>query len=551
MNNYIDFVFENGVALLEYENTLPLVSALNAVRAVKERKNERRVIAVIGSGSLRDTINTLNITFGYNFMDADKLMYIRKNCRIQFTYSDEQGEASPESAIQVLYAAIEADNDDIVNMRIHLMCDALKNADAMLVFSTNGMSTRIDWDNENALIDFAFIVTNALSALSGVEKLFLSETASKLFGSERVALVLANANLLNATDYEAVTKYIDEYMKRIFNGEVSVFCDSDDALKEFYEKTVVPNTDNYYAVTTDKVARLGAEAIINSFNEFKKRLNVSEQDIHKAIEDINSRKVQFEEKADALCHMTDIFIEGNVKAPLLSEMRSYSERLEKTALEGVKNVVSKTILNERINNYFKSAWSHFFDEQMLAIREMFDAEAKNIEAQVKIDTEELFACYDRNISGLLKERLQQDVFRGTLTYGDGLDNPLKMSTVLLIASIPLAFVGLPLAVISAVSSVFTKKQERQTAQRDLEELEQKNVENVGDHYLKICSEEVDLRFNAAAASLKQEIRDAYKNLIDNIFDDLNALRKSDAERERQMGFAVSFENEILPKLNGQ
>jgi putative intracellular protease/amidase len=539
MQDYMDIVLTKGTELLEQTNTLPLVRALNAVREAKARANARRAVAFIGFNNLRDTANALNAALGHPFLEADRLLFVRKECRITFTYTEEAAENNTRD----LYSALEAEGDTAVVRTLACNCNALKTADATVLFLPGGNAANFDMHTLNAQFDFAFVVTSALAALNENEKQFLTETAQPVIGGNRVALALADVDLISMDDLTAINEHANKVLNRVFQTKIPLLCDGSDELKAF-AGALLTDLDNYYSHTVKQVTRLGAAAVRESFDEFKTRVSISAEEIRTAIATLNERKANFGQKAEALCHMAQIFIEGNVKVPLLNEMRSYNEQIKEKAFTGIENMKGKAIEKESLNNQldenFKTAWVRFFNAQAATIKELFEDEAKHIEAQIKIDTDELFNGFRPDVLKLMNADTAAPAFSGTAKDIDGLKKPLNLSNLLVFATVPLVFINLPVAIFTAVSAFLLKKRDKFMARDDMQAFSQARINDIGDGYYNAYAAEIEGNMAEATASLKQSITGAYKHLVDNALSNLHALQRSEAERGEQQKFIDTF-----------
>ncbi|MPM06350.1 hypothetical protein SDC9_52649 [bioreactor metagenome] len=548
MKNDADYILKRGLVLLEKINPVWLVNSVNSLKTALERRSS--AIAVIGIGSLKDTVNVLNITFGYHFLDADRLAYVHKPCRIQFVHAPEE-ESLPEESIKKLYAALEANSDGAVNMVVGVPCDSVRDCAALLLFSPRS-GPGIDWERENALFDYALFVTNTHAALDIEERTFLGEIGAKLIGTRRLALALANSGFVTADDYQQVVASAEKFLQRTLGSGVLIVADSDDELTALYEKELLPKLREHYDDTVSQIAGLNTKMILETISDAKKRFGVNSDEINRAVFQLERRKDLFAQKAESLCAMAAAFVEGGVKAPLLREMADYSQRLRETAVKGARKLDSLEEAAQSIESYFRTSWEHFLREQLPAVRDMFEEEAGYIERQVRADIGELFESIDDFLfqfgpytDHFAACRISRDpVFPGCdFTEYLGERKPVKTSMLMIAATIPLAVTNFPMALVAVATSFGMRNQEKRLERERQAASVEQMVEEAEDYFVREMRCDMDNQFDAGLEQLRGSIRQAYARMIDSALKSLEELRASLDDLHEKMRFIDAFQAE--------
>lgn len=550
MNNNPEFILERGAVLIDNLNPLRLIGSINALKTIRERK--RRTVAVIGLSNLKDTANILNIAFGYHFLDADRMACVGRPCRIHFTHTGNI-ETLPEETLRDLYAALESSLDETVDIRVELPCSAVDDIDALLLFSPYG-GTGIDWERENSLFDYALFVTNAIAALSITERFFLSTIGGNLIGGQRLALALANSVFVSADDYKCLLESSNGFMERTFKGKMPILSDTDDELKAYFDKCIAAEIQQHYSSAIEQIVDRNSRIILETIADAKEHFSVDQLSITNDINELEKRRGEFAQKAEALCGMAGAFIDGSVKSPLLREINEYSEGLTRTALKGARNLMSAEEAAQSIEAYFSAAWEYFLSEQMPVVRDMFEEEAKHIERQLRSDTKALFSGLDCSVfqaesTKIAKMSAAEAVLRGQ----DYLSmNPerkaINASTLMLTAMVPLAFLNFPMAIAAAAASFGMRKYEKIKAKEQLGNSIKRMVDGVAECSCRAVQQAIDDEFAIGKKDLNETIKGAYARMIDSTLDSLKQLRDSLDDLRDKMRFVTEFEAETADKL---
>jgi len=550
----VNFVLDEGAALLDQTNSIPLGNALRSLQSVKTKRNEKRTIAVIGLSNLKDTVNVLNTAFGYRFLDADRLAYVRKNIAIRFSHDTTASVEDIDVALQKLYSKLEADTNESVNAQIILPCDALEKADALLLFSEKIEDGDL-WEAENAEFDFAFFAVNALGAFSINEKAFISKIASPIIGKKRLAIAVANTGFVSADDYKILRDSINAILRQSFESLPDIFADSSDELYTFWEKKLIPNIAQYHKISCDQILGVCVTRIIDTLSEVKKLIDVDSKQIDEAIETLKGKETDVREKSESLCHMAQIFINGNVKSPLINSMREYNGNIIANIFDGLNNAQNVRDTADKLPDFVSSAWNHFFSEQLPCINDMFDDEAERIKKQLKTDEQDVFTEVSTKVFGIVSDEKFSDILFSpfNLVYVTSKEHTTmsKVSSLLLVGSIPLAFVSLPIAVISAVCSFGIKRFHRKSDSQEII-IGSEEKREISLYANEICEEliaEVGLKLDEATEALKSTITETYKKMLGAGIASLNALRSSSSEMAEKRQFVLDFERKFVEYQN--
>lgn len=544
MKNDPGFILERGTGLLDKLNSIPLINSMHSLETVLQRS--RPAVAVIGIRSLKDLVNVLNITFGYHFLDADRLTYVQKPCRVRFCFSEQ--ETTAEESAEKLCAMLAADSDCGVSLSVSVPCDTIRNCDVLLLFAPQG-NVGIDWELENAQFDYALFVTNAHAALDMEERTFFENIGARLIGPSRLALALANSSFLSGGDYQQVLAFAEKFLHRTLGGDIPAVADSDDELSVFFEEEILPGLEQHHESAADQIAGLGARMIRQTIADAKKRFGVNAEDLQCAIHGLERRKDQFAKKAESICALANAFVTGSVMAPLLREAADYSERLRAAALNGAGKLTPEEAA-QSVESYFHSSWEHFLNEQLPAVRDMFEEESDNIERQVRADMGELL----ENLDGFLPEdggftgglggskAAPDAVFpRYDLLNGSAQHSPVKNSMLMIAAAIPLAVTNFPMALVAVATSFGLRQQEKRLArQRQAASIAQM-VEEATDYYFREIQCGIEESFAVETKHLQDFVRDAYARIIDSALKSLEDLKTSLEDLKGKMQFIDAFQ----------
>lgn len=476
------------------------------------------------------------------------------------TLEDGEEEAlyriAAEGCIQIADAGIPAaDNCSVDELVCGFPCGRLRNTRMILC---GGVTNYENWVQLMENMDVVALRVNATAAMNQVERQWIDNTLLPLFGKTHGAIWLDLLDQLNTEeDRQTVVETVKKTLAKR-DLEIPVFSTAKEVGEWMFAELADMNVRDQFI---RKALRISLHMADNRITQIRQIGSVDEQAVSKAVRALESQRKQMELAGEIAADTTVINTYTKLKLDAKAGVRDFNAQAVDSICQKIADAPYDELetLEPKIQAYLRKVWERYQQEMNARMNEETAKCYASVMERMEMDAGKMIADMDEETQEILREAISRPVAEqgGTLVRPDweyqGTNSLTKLKVEtrnMMLLAIPLAFFAHPvLAVATFFGAKYYCKSQSEKRGEEFRNALKEQVRTSCNDVLEDVLREVDRSFDEAAAQTAAIVRDAYKELIDKLIEQLNQL----AQRQHALAGRVEALNHMqtvtIPSLD--
>lgn len=458
------------------------------------------------------------------------------------------------------------DNEVPFCAEIYTNAPLLKVMDIHLVCSGNDFMD-FDWISVLAESDYVVFVLKADALLSATEIRFIRETLEALLEPNRYALLVNHFERVREEEKEDVHQFMNSFLSSLasklpvypFSAQTVLECiKTGNTIPEQYLSFLQMVRDYLAEKTTDihqqavtQTMKTCIGMLAEAVERLKNGLSADREKIDAVIRNLHEKKRTIQKRMDSLERKIDIFITGSVKTDFQRKMEEFNEALVKSTIEDILSCKDIGEARRRLQSYLDYAWTAFFSNQEVWLKNRIFAEMGEIQRVMADDMKAFLEDMDAGLGSLLAEQVRS---RYSLTVfipkKRERDTVSDLTRYMNLGALGLAIINFPWALITLGASQLLRFIFKDSiAQGEREAMAAAVTEGCQKLKRQIAAQ-IDAKFNEIIKQLQKTAQNSYWEVMASIFEMLEQKKANVENADELQRKLEHIEQHVIPELNG-
>lgn len=518
----------------------------NACEAIEQLSSAPKLRIALVASNHSNAYAAVDEIFGTNVSASIPALDKMESARIHFTYGETEnaGVTAEEGGVQSVYLTIANKLLEKLNLSVYI---------------TRKNFSDFSWKREISSADFVFLTVSAMQLFTQSERSFLQICTSKYVGAPRLALILADTDVINSEE-----AYNDLRSSVIWNlsaqgMNTEYFEIGSGVLAGYVVNTLLEDTEKLHRLSAEHISALCCEETAAILKEILKEADADMEALASVLETLKKRAGDMRSKGSVTANLAYGDICGAMTFNATQSIHNFCGQLDEEIAKTLETSEDVSATVELLPDYVENAVKSYSGN----LEKQLDADSKTlIDRTVKRMEEDAGEFLGDTLDKIDFWLPTADINKGytcpafTMEQVDkaltSSENSARrkadiLSKALLIGTIPAYMAGGFLA----AGGVFYASRKIKTWMKDKIILEDKNNMTGAVHGL--CSSmEQEMTYNIkkklteSAENIREKIQDAYNRFVGAIMtsiqDKLSAIEAARAKHDQVEQFLKGLQN---------